>query len=252
MFTIVKSGMIIGFLCLLRSGYGQDTISTVKNKEIVFTSRLHSTGHFPYSGSLLNHHLNADFNLYYTNNQNGFFIFKAIDMEDIKSDINYLQIGVFRKIFIAKKMTITPYAGYLFLQNNKFLDKGSDLFLALAPAFESYRLKIENTTLITNILEKDYPMAMANRLEIKYTFKPFAISWFTWHNMILSETKNQSLSIAASFQFYQVKLSEKLSFKAGIMLQTYLSKYYPIYALRKGAVFTLTFPIELNKPYAKT
>jgi hypothetical protein len=231
----------------VNTGFAQSSIVETPPKEFILTSKIHSTGHFPYSGSLLNNHLNIDFNLYYAKNNNGFFVFKAIDLEDFASDVNYTQVGGFRRFHVSKTITLTPYVGYIFLQTKGFLDKGSDVFVAFSPTYQSDKWKIENTTLIQSVLDPNYASTMANRLEIKYFMKPFNLSWFIWHNTTMIENAKQSLSTALVFQFPKVELAKNMPMQTSLMLQTYVSKYKPDYALAKGVVFSIIFPIELGK-----
>jgi hypothetical protein len=229
------------------TGFAQNKMTETPPKDFILTSKIHSTGHFPYSGSLLNSHLNMDFNLYYNKNNNGFFVFKAVDLEDFASDVNYTQVGGFRQFHVSKKITLTPYVGYIFLQTKGFLDKGSDVFVAFSPTYQTDKWKIENTTLIQNVLDPNYASTMTNRLEIKYFMKPFNLSWFIWHNTAFIESPKQTLSTALIFQFPKVELGRNMPMQTSLMLQTYVSKYKPDYALAKGVVFSIAFPIDLGK-----
>ncbi|MFN8355807.1 MAG: hypothetical protein U0Y10_15225 [Spirosomataceae bacterium] len=215
------------------------------DKEILLTSRLHSAGHFPYTGSLLNNHLNADLNLYVRYKKAGFFVFQSLDLESKNSDITYHQTGLFYKIRFSPTLSLTPYLGYLLIQTQRFYDTGSDVFAALVPSFQSGRLKIENTSLFTNVLELGDSRSLANRLQIQYALNNMSLSLFLFHNIKLSG-QNPSLSGALSIQFPKVELFKQVPIQSSLLLQTYLSDYKPSYALRRGIVFSFTFPIIIK------
>jgi hypothetical protein len=238
--------IMLGLLiCFSLKTNAQDSIANSTKRTLILTTKLHSTGHFPYSGSLLNHHVNGDVSLFFQKQNWGFFVFKALDFEDLQSDVNYLQTAVFRKTNLTRSFSLTPYAGYLFLQNRAFADFGSDVFMALSTTVESQNLMIENTTLITNVFNKGYQRAMANRMEIRYAFKPMHVSWFIWHNMGLPDNGKQTLSTALAFRFPKVRWLAKIPLQSTLLFQSYLSNYKPDYAMRRGVVFSCVFPVAL-------
>lgn len=232
-------------LCFIAESHSQDSILVKTPKDLIFTSRLNSAGHFPYTGSVLNNHLNADFNLYFRQKNFGFFVFQSIDLESKNSDVTYLQPGLFYKIPLTQKFSVTPYIGYLFIQTNRFYDTGSDVFFAIAPTFVTPKVKIENTSLFTNVFEFGYKRSLANRLQIQYFLQKMSVSLFLFHNIKLSG-KDQSLSASLNFQFPKIEIAKNFPIHSALMLQTYLSENKPSYAMRRGAVFSLSFPINLR------
>jgi len=215
------------------------------SKDFTLTSRINSTGHFPYTGSFLNHHLNADFNLYYQKKNAGFFIFKSLDLEDLSSDVNYLQPGIFYKYHAGKKITLAPYVGYVFEQTRGFADKSSDVFVALVTTFKNRNIKIENTSLFLNFLELGATRNLTNRLEINIAFQRMGLSWFTWHKASLFGIR-EYVSTAFALKFPKISFSKNMALESSIMFQSYVTNNKPSYAFRRGVLFTLAFPLDLN------
>lgn len=247
-FIFRKKGFnLLGLLLFCLFSFAQSKINSPNNINTDFslTTKINSTGHFPYSGSLLNHHLNVDFTLYYRRHNLGFFIFKSFDLEDLSSDVNYLEPGVFARIPIGKKFTASPYAGFVFDQTESFADKSSDIFIALVTTFRENNIKIENTALIFNFLETGSHRYLTNRLEVNVSLKNATISWFAWHKTGLFGVK-ESVSTALSFKSPKLAFTKSLALESSIMFHTYLTCNKPSYALRRGVVFSLLFPFDFK------
>jgi hypothetical protein len=208
----------------------------------VVTPRINSTGHFPFTGSLINYHLNADLNIFYDQGRVGFFIFKSFDVVDLHSIVNYLQPGVFTTIKISPVVKARVFFGYLFSQTNHFRDPDSDYYTAITWYWDpSRRFHLENTSLFYdyNIKKK-----LANRVFASWSTRKIKLELYVWHRMVLDEGIHAT-SASFGFTFPIVEVSPKALLQMTSSYQRYLTKDRPSYALREGVLFTLALPISV-------
>lgn len=131
--AMVRSRILIfaGFVCCFCTPSAARATATVIDSsgnrmgwEIV--SRLNSAGHFPFTGSIVNRHVNADINIALEYQRWGLFLFKSHDLEQRDSPVNYFQPGVFRSISITPDIDVRFFFGYVFSQASSFRDPDSD------------------------------------------------------------------------------------------------------------------------------
>src|SRR6478609_616761 len=172
----------------------QDSLQRAKKKtkgDFVINTRLHSTSHFPFTGSFINRHLNFDINLFYERNRVGAFLFKAQDLEDRHGIVNYLQPGVFKRFPVGQKLTFTLFGGYIFNQTARFSDKDSDVWGALNTSWAiNDHFKVENTALFFNLTKSELNAQLANRTVISALLKDFKFDLYFWHNVVFETSFN--------------------------------------------------------------
>lgn len=215
---------------------------SVKKSFMVITPRMNSTGHFPFSGSLLNYHLNADINTFYERNHFGFFIFKSFDLADNHSYVNYLQPGLFATVNLNDRLKVRGFFGYIFNQTTHFRDHDSDYYLATAFYFNlSPKIQLENT-----VLYYDYNInkKLANRFVLTWTQKKFSTSLYVWERIVFEE-EQFATSVSLAVTFPTLKLSDRFSLKLTSSYWRYLTSTQPSYALKEGLLFTLAVPVEV-------
>ena len=237
------------FLLTTTSVFAQDRLpvqDTIAGPDFIITPRINSAGHFPFTGSLINRHLNADLNIFYEHGNNGFFIFKSQDLRDPHSIINYLQPGIFRRIPVARKFYVRLFIGYLFSQTSGFRDRDSDFYTAGVGYWTlADNLTVENTALFFDLLQST---KLADRLLISWTPRtkvPFKIQLYVWHRLVFDQMIN-STSASFALNFPNVKLSDVISVQATISYQGYISESKPAYARRDGFLASLAFPIFIK------
>lgn len=220
----------------------RDTIRTTSFWEL--DSRLNSTGHFPYTGSLVNKNLNFDINLYRDRNGYGFFVFKSFDLEDRKSIVNYLQPGIFKRFLVSKRVSLTPFVGYVFSQTKSFSDKDSDGWVAAVISWKaSPVIKIENTFLILNVAKNENTQSVNNRLHTSFLTKHFTVESFLW----LRKEEGMRpwfVSCAAGIKLARVKITKYAFIYTSFLYQFYLTETYPSYAMRQGSIFSIAAPLK--------
>jgi hypothetical protein len=217
-----------------------DTISQVT---FVITPRLNSTGHFPFTGSYLNKHFNADINIFYERKSLGFFLFKSQDLEDRHSIVNYLQPGVFKKVELGRSFKLRFFVGYLFAQTAGFRDPDSDYYAAVVAYWSvSDKVRLEHTALFFDLSQNE---KLANRFVVSYLEHGFKFDAFIWHRWVFGDGSS-STSAALSVNFPLIGISKKVSIQSTISYQGYLSRSKPEYAMRNGVLFSVSVPITMK------
>ncbi len=248
-----RPASIVCFLFISIASFGSDTdsLKLIKKKtkgDFSITTRLHSTSHFPYTGSFINRHLNADINIYYEKNRVGFFLFKAQDLEEKHGFVNYLQPGVFKRFAVGQKLTLSFFGGYLFNQINGFNDNDSDVWGAFNANYViNPHFKIENTALFFNLTKSELHPQWANRTVFSAMYNDFKFDLYVWHN-IAFETNFQFTSGAVAINFPHIALSEKVKIRNSFMYQSYLSDNKPSWAMSNGFLFSIAVPIQISNP----
>jgi hypothetical protein len=215
---------------------------SVNHRIFVVTPRINSSGHFPFSGALLNKNANVDLNIFYERNGYGFFIFQSIDMEDKRSFVNYLQPGVFKKFKISESVKLGLFAGYIFSQTNGFRDENSDYYAApiiywtIRP-----KLKFESTSLFFDF---NHSTKLANRFLMSYTLKGFRFDSYVWYRAVF-EQNTHAVSVSLALVTPKAKLMDNLHIQTSLSYWTYVTDTKPDFALRDGFLFSLEFPLSL-------
>lgn len=216
--------------------------TTVKTT-FVITPRLNSTGHFPFTGSLINHNLNADLNIFMERKGLGFFLFKSHDLQESHSIVNYLQPGVFASARLNKSLKARVFFGYLFSQVDSFCDPDSDYYTALALYWQPAKgLRIENTALFYDLSQQ---VKFANRLLLSWQLKKIKLDLYMWQRVVLAEN-NHATSAMVAFTLPPLKLSKSVSLLFTSSYQRYLTENKPSFALSDGFLFSLSAPIDLS------
>lgn len=217
---------------------------TAEKPTFIITPRFNSAGHFPFTGSLLNNNLNFDVNVFYERKNNGFFLFKSFDLADSRSSVNYFQPGIFHKFEITPKLQMRAFFGYLFSQTTGFSDKDSDYYTAGTIYYTfNNNLKLENTALFFDLSQTE---KLANRLLLSYMLKGFKIDLYIWHRWELPNAFHAtSASLAVGLP--KIKITNALYIQNTISYQGYLSAAKPDFAMQKGLLVSVAFPINMVK-----
>lgn len=241
-FLFVVLSATAGIIGLMpTAAVAREVKDTTRHTVLVISPRLNSTGHFPFTGALINHHLNADINIFYDRHPVGFFLFKSQDLHE-KSIVNYLQPGVFATVKLNPSLKVRGFFGYLLSQAKGFRDEDSDYYTAatvywdIAPGF-----RLENTALFYDLT---LGTKLAERLLLSYQTKKYKLDLYVWHRMVLDEG-NHSTSAMLAFTFPQVKLSDKTTLLLTSSYQSYLTTNRPGFALKNGFLFSLAMPVSV-------
>lgn len=225
---------------LMGHGFTNEPIDSVKMVTLLVTPRINSTGHFPFTGSLVNHHINADINIFYERKVLGFFLFKSQDLQE-PSIINYLQPGLFINARLNTVLRARVFIGYLLSQAEGFRDNDSDFYSDIGLYWDvTPRLRVENTALFYDIEQQ---LKLADRLLITWQEKKFKFDLYIWHRIVF-ENGDQATSAMLAFTFPQIKLSKSTTLTFTSSYQRYLTTNRPGFALKDGYLFSLAMPIK--------
>jgi hypothetical protein len=236
--TTIRLCLAIICVCVITS-HGQEVIKP--KRTFVITPRFNSAGFFPFSGALINDHINFDLNIFYENKGYGFFLFKSVDLADAHSIVNYLQPGVFKKINISSTLYLRAFVGYVFSQTTEFRDKDSDYFASLAGYWAiSEKLKVENTALFFDLGQS---AKLANRLLVTYQLEKFRFDFYVWQRIVF-DNNQYATSASLAINLPKIKLTEGWHIQNTISYQGYLTEMKPDWAMRQGFLLSVAFPIS--------
>ena len=223
---------------------GQGKVDSSKRYDLIITPRLNSTGHFPFTGYLVNTHLNFDLNIFYQRKTYGFFVFKSHDLVQSHSIINYLQPGVFKHFPVTSSLTLGLYFGYVFSQASSFNDAGSDYYSAFTAHWNVAKgIRVENTFLIYDMINQE---KISNRLLILISLKKFRMDFYVWQRHVpLTNAYSTSISLGLNSPKFQIFKSTTT--RATLSYQRYMTENKPDFALKDGFLFSLAFPINLSR-----
>lgn len=147
------------------------------------TTRLHSMGMFSYGGRLVSHNHVADMHIIYTRPTWGFQFFKAFDLGDGSTPINFALAAFNRPIHFGSKLTVTPHVGVVFEQFRSFADHGSDAAMILITAWRLQpHLTLEHSAMVANLVAEPELRDWVNRLRLLYSKGYLDVTLFAWHN----------------------------------------------------------------------
>jgi hypothetical protein len=184
-------------------------------RDLVITPRVNSAGHFPFTGALLNRHVNFDVNIFYERRKVGFFLFQSVDPINRRSYVNYFQPGVFKRFDFTPNFRIRVFYGYIFSQTIGFRDKDSDHYAATTGYWNFGKWGIENTALFFDLT---LSAKLANRLFINYTWEKFRFDAYVWHRWAFANGFH-STSAAVAINFPKINLGKKTAITTGVNFQ---------------------------------
>jgi hypothetical protein len=235
--------IILLFSSIWLQGRSVLTDSTKVKSTFIITPRFNSTGHFPFTGSLINHNINADINIFFERKALGFFLFKSHDLQESHSIVNYFQPGVFATAQLNPSLKARVFFGYLFSQANSFRDGDSDYYTALSLYLNLAKgLRIENTSLFYDLNQQ---IKLADRLLLSWQTKKVKVDLYVWERVVLGE-QNHATSAMLAITFPTIKVSESVTIVFSSSYQRYLTNNRPSFALKDGFLFSLSMPFSLS------
>jgi hypothetical protein len=160
---------------------------SVKQKEkryhVKGLARIHSQGQFWYGGRIVSPNPTFDFNFTYDRKQWGLQVFKAHDLKDPTTDINFMLAVVNKNFQLTKQLTITPSVGLLFEQAHSIADRGTDAVFIIQTSYKlNARITIDHSALLGNLLLEPEKEDWVNRLRLLYSKKHVDVTLWFWHN----------------------------------------------------------------------
>jgi hypothetical protein len=207
---------------------------------------LHSTGHFPYTGIYLNHHLNAEVGLTYKYKNFGAFISKNVDFVDGHSASNYATTGIYRTFKLTESLKVSPHVGYFLRQSYSLMDEPSDAWAAVVVALAiTRRLTIENTILAGNLVRHHRNVSLANRLNATLLIGAFRIDAYTWY---LHSPNGSFHFVSSSLAVTSPDwvITAAISARVQVAMLQQVTREKPENAMHRGFLISLIVPIDLS------
>lgn len=218
------------------------TASTLK-----VTARAHNMGLFSYGGRLVTNNTVVDLQLNYTRRTWGFVFFKAVDLGDNHTPINFSLAAVNHAFHFGNKFTVTPHVGVILEQFESIADHGSDAVVIVTSAYKlNSHFTLEHTALAGNLLLEPELCDWVNRLRVLYTNGHLDVTAFGWHNNKVFD-QNEYVSAGLSIFYSRLKLLPRWSMQAGMtgLWTAYGSEEQP--TTQASGVF-LTLGLTYAKP----
>ncbi len=180
-----KFAQILLTVLIVQTVQASDTTSTKKAPHGTWkaTARIHSMGFFSYGGRLVSSNHVADLHVSYTRKTWNFQAFKAIDLRDHHTPINFAMAVIGRPLALGDKLTFTPQAGVVLEQFTSMADHGSDAVVLFTTAYRIHpHLTLEHTALVSNLLLEPAWRDWVNRVRVMYRSGHLDVTLFAWHN----------------------------------------------------------------------
>lgn len=230
------------------SGPADSVTTSVEKKKVSrmrLTTRLHSMGLFSYGGRLVSSSPVMDFNFQYDRKTWGFQLFKAMDLRDSRTPINFT-LAAFNKNFrVGKRLTVTPMIGAILEQYTTIADHGSDaVFILITSLKVSNQITVEYTALGGNLVLEPELRDWVNRFRLLYSNGHLDVTLMGWHNNSVFDEVAYA-TCGASIFYSRAKLTEGLTMSAGVtgLVMAHSSDEYAMPKVH-GAFFTLGFLIQ--------
>ncbi|HRI78308.1 MAG TPA: hypothetical protein PLR06_02130 [Cyclobacteriaceae bacterium] len=223
---------------------GQST-AIRKSVNMRLTSRFHSMGQFAYGGRIVSDNPVVDFNFNYDRKNWGLQIFKAFDIKDFQTPINFTLAVVNKNFRLGNRLTITPSVGFILEQNNSIADHGSDVAMILTTTYKlSKAWTLDYSALFGNLVlvpeEKDW----VNRIKLTYSRRHLDLFATGWHNnKVLDAAEYVTFGLSAFMS--RMKLADGVLVNVGIsgLIMPY-SNQPEEYPKKNGVIFTIAVILD--------
>lgn len=242
------SVLLLSTACIAK-GFGPLDSTTQAKAEKAYntrlTARISSQGQFNYGGRLVSSNPVFDFNFTYDRKAWGFQLFKATDLVDRNTDINFMLAVVNKSFHVGSRLTITPMAGFILEQNHTVADKGSDVAFILTTGYKlSKTLTLEHSTLFGNIMLECSERDWVNRFRLLYSKKHLDLAAMVWYNnRVFDEAEYVTCGVNAFYS--RVKVSDAVMLSAGVTLLAMPYDSDPeLIPQRNGVIFTIAAIVD--------
>ncbi len=211
-----------------------------KTYNMRLVTRLSSQGQFNYGGRIVSPNPTFDFNFNYDRKNWGIQIFKAMDLRDRTTDINFMLAVVNKSFHFGKRITMTPSVGFILEQNRTAADKGSDVAIILTTGYKlSKTITLEHSSLMGNVLLETSECDWVNRFRLLYSKKHIDLAAMVWHNNKVFDN-SEYVTCGLNAFYSRVKVSQAVALSAGFTALAMPYNSNPdIIPQKSGVIFTL-------------
>jgi hypothetical protein len=190
--------------------------SSAKVATTRFTLRLNSLGMFNYGGRIVSRNPSADFMYVREGRHLSIQAFKAFDLYDVHTEMNFAAAFLYKNLSVGKRLVISPGAGFIASQLHSIADRGSDFAARVVLSYKvSAEITFEHTTLFTNLALKTDDLDWVNRFRLTYSKKSIDASISVWHNnKVLDDAAY--LTTALNVTYARVRISDHLLLNTGV------------------------------------
>lgn len=212
--------LILFFGVLSYAQPAKDSTDTAKKTvprkgQIKSTIRIHSKGMFLYGGRISTDNPALDINFTYNRPKWGFFIYKALDMQDHTSPNNFSLIVLFKNFKLSERITFTPHIGTFLEQAHSVADFGSDFLAITVTTFKiNPHLSIDHTALFPNLVVESELLDWVNRARILFVSKHIDVTTSFWHNNHVFDEHDYT-SGALTVSYSRIRLSDTFNLSIG-------------------------------------
>lgn len=242
---------LISLCCAVSFARNTDLADSVQKTKLAKSSnlrlitRVHSLGLFYYGGRIVSNNPVVDFNVNYDRKKWGFQIFKALDLNDSGTPINFTLAVLNKNFHFGKRLTITPSAGFILEQSRTIADHGSDAALIVVTAFKLSRVvTLEHSTLFGNLLLEPELRDWVNRLRLLYSKNHLDFILMCWHNNKVFDSA-EYVTVGFSAFYSRIKLGQTVSMNVGLtgLVMPYYSDSVAN-PLKNGLVLTVVMVLD--------
>ena len=221
------------------------SITLRKSANLRLTARFHSLGQFAYGGRIVSDNPVVDFNFNYDRKNWGLQVFKAFDIKDSQTPINFTLAVLNKNFHFGKHLTVTPSAGFILEQNNSFADHGSDVVLILTTAYKISKVwTVDYSGLLGNLVLASEEKDWVNRVRLTYSKKHLDVFATCWHNNKVFDTA-EYVTFGLSTFFSRVKLADGVLVNAGVSgLWMPYSNQPEEYPKKNGIIFSVAVILD--------
>jgi len=181
-----------------------------------FTLGLHSQGFVPFSGSVLNRHAMFDALFIVPVKPVTFFLYKSLDIQDYRTDLNYITTGFLKTYNLSGSFSLTTAAFYCISQAGSVMDSTSDAgFIIKATYNISKVVSVENTEMFSNLTKSTLQKDFVSRLQISYQSKMLDVSISAWYNTPLWNN-TVYVSVSPEVIFKQLAVTKHINMSASL------------------------------------
>jgi hypothetical protein len=236
--------LIATLVCIskMATAFATDSLKK-KTRSLSLTPRFNTMNMAPVTGNIINRHMNVDLTMIYTKNKFMWTFVNAVDLEDQRSEMNYLFTNIRYKIGLNKRFSITPFLAFYSEHANQLFDKGSDFNGGMLVSYQHKRIAVEAFALFLRLAGKETVMDAIKRFEIKFQLQRFAFSGLVFFNTGYLDNKQR---LAAGFRALlpEFKLFDKLNARAELHSSFRLYEN-PETTNLNGVFLSLAFPFRL-------
>lgn len=153
-----------------------------KSQALVFTPRFNTLNMAPVSGNIVNRHVNFDFMFVYSASRFTWTTQLGVDLEDTRSEMNYLLTNVRYKINLWKHVSVSPFLAYYSEHAVQWVDPISDANGGIFLSYQPGSLSVEAFALVVRLTHEPEKKDLIYRFEVRYKLETMQFSVFVFHN----------------------------------------------------------------------